>query len=117
MNNILKKTNRKISLHNILLLLVFFVLGYLSFNYLHSASYTFSNKGSLDLFWYVYETLEEKYPFEEPSNEDKVYGAIHGFVDSYGDDYSAFLSPQENEFFSQTISGEFGGIGAEIGVS
>ncbi|MCA9352309.1 S41 family peptidase [Patescibacteria group bacterium] len=107
----------KISLHNILVALIFFGLGYISFGYLnHYRSYSSDASVNLDLFWEVYTTLAEKYPFEQPVPEDKIFGAIQGLVRSYGDDYSSFLPPSETKFFNQTITGEFGGIGAEIGI-
>jgi carboxyl-terminal processing protease len=71
----------------------------------------------LQLFWQVWNLLEEKYPFEEPSASEKFYGAIAGLARSYGDDYTTFLPPVEAEYFNDTVSGEFGGIGAEVDVS
>lgn len=103
----------KISWHNVTLAVVFFALGYFLFNPLQSR---LRSETDLDLFWDVWSTLEKKYPFEEPSSQDKVYGAIQGLVDSYGDEYSSFLPPVRSEFFNQTIHGEFGGIGAEISI-
>lgn len=111
MNN---TTHNKISWHTIFIAVVFFALGYFLFNPLQSIKHRFANEQDLGLFWDVWSTLEKKYPFEEPSAEDKIYGAIQGLVQSYGDDYSSFLPPVRSEFFNQTIAGEFGGIGAEI---
>ena len=108
--------NKKISIHNILIALIFFGLGYASFTSFSTLNKKFESEQDLGLFWHVYKTLEDRYPFQEPSDEQKVFGAISGLVDSYGDDYSSFLPPTENKFFSETISGAFGGIGAEIGV-
>lgn len=115
MKNI-KSTIQRISWHNILLALVFFALGYLSMNILQRLKYEKVSQENFDLFWQVWSTVEEKYPFEEPSEQDKIYGAIAGLVASYEDDYSVFLPPVSSEFFNQTIEGEFGGIGAEIGI-
>jgi carboxyl-terminal processing protease len=104
------------SWHNIILALVFFALGYFSFAQIQSIRYQSVDEKDLGLFWTVWGTIDEKYPFSEPSDQDKIYGAIAGLVEAYNDDYSAFLPPVSSEFFNQTISGEFGGIGAEIGV-
>ena len=71
----------------------------------------------LELFWQVWNILEEKYPFDEPEISDKFYGAIAGLARSYGDDYTSFLPPAESEYFNDTVSGEFGGIGAEVDIS
>lgn len=94
----------------------FFALGFFSFygfNYLKQQQI---KEHDLGLFWQVWNLLEEKYPFEEPTENDKIHGAIAGLVDSYGDEYSTFFPPAKSEFFNQTISGEFGGIGVEIGI-
>jgi carboxyl-terminal processing protease len=112
MNN----TNNTISWRNILIALVFLVLGYGLFTPLQGIKHRLTKESDLDLFWLVWSTLESKYPFEEPSSEEKIHGAIRGLVDAYGDEYSSFLPPARSEFFNQTISGEFGGIGAEIGI-
>ena len=68
----------------------------------------------LELFWRVWNTLEGKYPFEEPTTQEKFYAAIEGLTRSYGDSYTSFLPPQEATFFNETVTGEFGGIGAEV---
>lgn len=49
------------------------------------------------------------------SKQDRIWGAIKGLADSYGDPYTIFLPPVENEFFESEINGEFGGVGMEIG--
>ncbi len=65
-------------------------------------------------FWQVWNLLQEKYPFKQPQNQDKVYDAIKGLTASYGDPFTMYFSPKEAELFAQEIQGEFGGIGAEI---
>lgn len=67
-----------------------------------------------ELFWKVWNLLEERYPFDEPTSDTKFYGAISGLAESYGDDYTSFFPPQDAQYFNETVSGEFGGIGAEI---
>lgn len=47
--------------------------------------------------------------------EDKVYGAIQGLASSFGDPYTVFFPPQENSLFNSEVSGDFGGVGMEIG--
>jgi carboxyl-terminal processing protease len=46
-----------------------------------------------------------------------VYGAINGLVQSLGDPYTEFFNPSDNQQFQQDISGNFGGIGAELGTN
>ena len=40
---------------------------------------------------------------------------MNGLIQSLGDPYTEFFSPADNQQFQQTISGNFGGIGAELG--
>ncbi|MFT7557419.1 MAG: carboxyl-terminal processing protease [Planctomycetota bacterium] len=68
----------------------------------------------LEQFWEVWELLEEKYPFDEPSTEDKVHSAISGLVSAYGDPYTVFLPPSKAQMFEADLAGEFGGLGVEI---
>lgn len=50
-----------------------------------------------------------------PTDQEKLYGAIQGLTDSYGDPYTVFLPPVEAKQFNETIAGEFGGVGMEMG--
>mgnify|MGYP001289846354 CR=1 FL=1 len=111
-----KPTKKKTYTREIMLALVFFAMGYFSFNLLHVNPAIGNENKDLALFWKVWNIMEEKYPFDEPNNQAKIYGAIEGLVASYDDEYSSFLPPVRSEFFTQTIAGEFGGAGMEIGV-
>jgi carboxyl-terminal processing protease len=74
---------------------------------------------NLSPFWKAYNILEEKFvnvKEEEITEEKKVFGAISGLVDSYGDPYTTFLPPTQNEDFEETISGVFVGVGMEVGI-
>src|SRR5690606_16078754 len=107
-------TKRKTYYKEIILALVFFAMGYFSFNLINTNSVIGTENKDFALFWKVWNIMEEKYPFDEPNNQEKIYGAIEGLVASYGDEYSSFLPPVRSEFFTQTIAGEFGGAGMEI---
>ncbi|MFA5937138.1 MAG: S41 family peptidase [Candidatus Paceibacterota bacterium] len=67
-------------------------------------------------FWKVWNNINEKYPASKTTDQEKVYGAISGLVDSLNDPYSIFLKPDEAKLFEDTIQGSFGGIGIEIGM-
>ena len=68
-------------------------------------------------FWTTWKLLDEKYVSEDgPQNQEKVWGAIQGLVSSLGDPYSVFLPPAETEMFESDISGNFEGVGMEIGI-
>lgn len=70
-------------------------------------------------FWHVWKLLEDRYiaasSTTEVTTEQKIYGAIEGLVSSYGDPYTVFLPPAENEAFAEDIAGNFSGIGMEVG--
>ncbi len=67
-------------------------------------------------FWKVWELIDEKFPgAEKVSNEERVQGAIRGLLGSLNDPYSVFFDEEQNKEFSEEISGEFSGIGIEIG--
>ncbi|MEK7462277.1 MAG: S41 family peptidase [Patescibacteria group bacterium] len=75
---------------------------------------------SLNEFWKVWTLLEEKFSSASSTasvaEETKIYGAIKGLVDSYGDPYTIFLPPSEAEQFEDDISGNFSGVGMEVGL-
>jgi len=81
-----------------------------------------SNASDADFepFWKVWNLIDEKYipasTTKMISNQEKVWGAIGGLVDSYGDPYTTFFPPVENEDFATTIQGEFSGVGMEVGI-
>lgn len=68
------------------------------------------------LFWDVWGRLEQKYLDKTKLDTQKmVHGAISGMVSSLGDPYTVFLPPKENEDFKGDLSGEFEGVGAQLG--
>lgn len=70
-----------------------------------------------NLFWDVWNRIEEKYvDREDIDRQELVFGAIGGLVGALKDPYSQFLPPPEAKQFQEDIKGEFGGIGAEIGI-
>jgi carboxyl-terminal processing protease len=76
-------------------------------------------KLDLEPFWKVLALLEERFVSakgEDISEEKKVFGAISGLVEAYGDPYTTFFPPKENENFQESLTGAFQGIGAEIGI-
>lgn len=69
------------------------------------------------VFWQAWQKVSENYVnIEKVKNQDKVYGAIKGLVGSLNDPYTVFFDPKDGEKFAQDIKGNFGGIGAEIGI-
>lgn len=74
----------------------------------------------LSTFWEVWDTLDEKFVTTATSSkssvEDRVHGAIRGLVESYDDPYTVYLPPKQSEVFEEDISGNFEGVGMEIGM-
>lgn len=68
-------------------------------------------------FWAVWNTLSQKYVgTSTPDDQEKLWGAIQGLTGAYGDPYTTFFPPEENELFATEIAGSFEGVGMEIGV-
>lgn len=77
---------------------------------------------SIDLteFWNVWKLLDEKFVITATStplsDTEKVRGAIEGLVKSYGDPYTVYFPPEDAEMFEADISGNFSGVGMEVGM-
>lgn len=73
-------------------------------------------------FWHAWELVDQKFvstgtsTIHKDINQDRVWGAIRGMVESLGDPYTTFFPPEESSIFESDISGNFGGVGLEIGV-
>lgn len=69
------------------------------------------------LFWEAIQALKRKFvDIDNVSDETLLYGAIRGAVNSLKDPYTVFFDPSDAKKFEEDISGNFGGIGAEIGI-
>ena len=66
------------------------------------------------VFWEAWAFVEEEFYGEVPSGEDRVYGAIRGMVNAYGDENTAFIDPERAAIFREDVSGSFEGIGATV---
>jgi carboxyl-terminal processing protease len=66
-------------------------------------------------FWDIYDAIQKRYPLGPVDRTTLVEGAIRGMVQSVGDPYSSYLSPEDFQGTINDISGTFEGIGAEIG--
>ncbi len=68
----------------------------------------------LDVFWEVWNTLESRFYYDLPSEEDRVRGAINGLVESLDDPYTAYVDPEVARILNEDSSGTFEGIGAFV---
>ncbi|MEK7602314.1 MAG: S41 family peptidase [Patescibacteria group bacterium] len=72
--------------------------------------------------WKVWHVLAERHvqvhaSTTDPDTKKKLWGAIQGLTASYGDPYTVFFPPAEAKAFQEDIQGNFGGVGAEIGLT
>lgn len=74
-------------------------------------------------FWQAWQVLDEKFvagangtSTDGVTDQDRVWGAISGMADSLEDPYTTFLPPVEKKQFEETIAGNFGGVGMEVGI-
>ena len=89
-----------------------FFLKFLTLNFVNSAENNIYEK--IDLFGEVLEKINKEY-VDEINQSDSMDSAINGLLQSL-DPYSAYMSPEIfNEMQTET-SGEFGGLGIEVGM-
>ena len=67
-----------------------------------------------DVFWEAWAFIEKEFYGELPDDQDRVYGAIRGMVNAYGDENTAFIEPDRAAIFREDVSGSFEGIGAAV---
>ncbi|MGB9598424.1 MAG: S41 family peptidase [Minisyncoccales bacterium] len=104
--------------------LIFFI--FISFILVFKVGYFLGQKKSAPLFlqdWNLlifqeaYDKLRKNFiDGEKIDNQRLFYGALTGMVSALNDPYTQFFDPQKAVFFLQEASGEFGGVGIEIGV-
>lgn len=72
---------------------------------------------SFEPFWKAWNLLNEKYVDpDDISAEERLWGAIAGLTSAFDDPYTVFLPPEERAMFEEDISGNFEGVGMEIGI-
>ncbi|MFH1694378.1 MAG: S41 family peptidase [Patescibacteria group bacterium] len=69
------------------------------------------------IFWEAWDRLKAEHPdISSIKDIDLIYGAIKGLTNSIGDPNTTFFTPEDSKKFSEDISGQFSGIGTEIGI-
>ncbi len=69
------------------------------------------------LFWKVWTLLDDRFASsktEKITDQEKLYGAIKGLAEAYGDPYTTFFPPAETKEFESEIEGSFQGVGMEV---
>jgi carboxyl-terminal processing protease len=74
-----------------------------------------SDRADFQPFWDAWRNVTTQYPLGPVDRQQLIEGAIRGMVEALGDPYSSYLSPEDFQTTMSDISGEFEGIGAEIG--
>lgn len=73
-------------------------------------------------FWKAWNVINEKFvpttgsSTVRVSDQARVWGAIEGMTRSLGDPYTMFFPPVEAKSFEEQISGNFEGVGMEVGI-
>ena len=76
-----------------------------------------SKEVDFGLYWEVMELVRDKFiDSADVLDTELFYGSLAGMVASLGDPYTVFLTPTVTEDFTEELSGNFQGIGAEIGL-
>ncbi len=77
----------------------------------------FLSDANISTLWDTISLLKQNYyDIKDVSDQQLIYGAAAGAASAVGDPYTVFFSPKDAQSFSEDLNGNFGGIGAEIGV-
>src|SRR3989338_5331433 len=72
---------------------------------------------NFNVFWEAWDLIDRNYLRKDKiDSQDKIYGAVRGLVNSLKDPYTEYFTPVDTSKFKEDIQGNFGGIGAEIGI-
>jgi carboxyl-terminal processing protease len=74
-----------------------------------------SDETAFQPFWDTYHTISDRYAGDEIDRGQLVQGAIKGMIDSLNDPFSQYLTADQYLQSLHTISGQFEGIGADLG--
>jgi carboxyl-terminal processing protease len=72
-------------------------------------------------FWKAWNALDANFVVTHasttlPTTQEKIWSAIKGLTEAYGDPYTVFFPPEQAKQFQEDLSGNFGGVGMEIGI-
>jgi carboxyl-terminal processing protease len=107
-----------------ILIIVFFVGNYVGEKSERSKLFNDVSSGNPQItsdqfapFWKVWNILTDKFVTATTTDTQKrIWGSIQGLASSQGDPYTVFFPPDENKSFKSDISGNFEGVGMEIGI-
>jgi carboxyl-terminal processing protease len=67
-----------------------------------------------DLFWEAWNLIQRDYYGDLPTEEEMVYGALRGAMNTLDDPFTAFIEPRVAAINREDDSGSFDGIGAYV---
>ncbi len=67
-----------------------------------------------NVFWEAWSIVQEEFYGDIPAEDERVYGAIRGMVNTFGDQNTAFIDPDRASLLQEDASGSFEGIGAAV---
>jgi len=67
-----------------------------------------------NVFWEAWNLVQSEFYSDVPDEQERVYGAIRGMVNTYGDENTAFIDPTRAAVLQEDASGAFEGIGAAV---
>jgi carboxyl-terminal processing protease len=62
-------------------------------------------------FWNTFQAVDGEFYGRPVDHQKMVYGATKGLMQSLGDDFSTFLTPDENKVVTSAMQGNFEGVG------
>ena len=68
----------------------------------------------IDLFWEAWGLIQQDYYGDLPSENEVIYGAIRGAINTLDDPFTGFLAPDIAAIQREDDSGSFEGIGAQV---
>ena len=104
--------NIKKSITYYLIFLIAFVLAFVGGFWLHSQMYPTS--AHFPVLSEAYKLILEHGYEDAPEVPAMEYGAVQGMVNAYGDPYTRFVEPVQAELNNDTLTGSYGGIGAQM---
>jgi len=74
------------------------------------------SEADMSIFWDTWKIALEKYVSRDGLDaQEMILGATRGLVESLEDPYTEFLNTEQTKDLSEELSGEFYGVGMEIG--
>lgn len=97
-------------------IIAFLILALLiNFNQQYSRADESTEKNFIKIFEMVYNNLRFSY-IDEKEPKDLIVGAINGMIKTLDDPHTALLEPKAKEDLEIETSGQYGGLGIEVGI-